>query len=109
MSEGTNGAWAPSESATGDRSDLLAILTRVGLKTLRTKLFTLILFLTGLAILITCTVAYFGFHRAIEASADLRHTAASTAETVNLLIPENIQFIRALANDEALMSAAEAA
>lgn len=104
MSERKNATAAPG--ADTNRSDLFALLSRLGMKTLRMKLFLLILMLTGFSIVLTCAVAYTGFYRAIESSADLRRQASSTAETVNLLIYENMQFVRSIANDDVLKDAA---
>lgn len=98
---------ASPQSADNRRFDLFALLSRIGVKTLRAKLFLLILLLTGFSVALTCTVAYLGFHRAIESSADLRRSAATTAETINFIIYENLQFVRSVAADDVLVNGAE--
>ncbi|HXG90775.1 MAG TPA: methyl-accepting chemotaxis protein [Blastocatellia bacterium] len=68
-----------------------------------------LLTLGALSITIACGVAYLSFHRVIESSEQLKQSASSTAETADLLIYENIQFIKAIASDDVVVQAAERA
>ena len=65
------------------------------------------LLLTGLSILVTCTIAYRNFYVAIDSSDHLRKVAVSTADTVDMLILENIQFVRSIASDPMVIAKAE--
>lgn len=91
------------------RFDALGILGKLGLRTLAMKLFVTVLALTGLSIALACLVAYLSFARAIESSDQLQRAAVGTADAVDLFLSENIQFVKSLASDEALVSAAERA
>ena len=84
MSENRNSPEARLESAHESRSDLFAILGRFGMKTLRMKLFLLILFLSGFSLVLTCAVAYLGFYRALDASADQPRQASSVLTMILL-------------------------
>ncbi|MEW6208502.1 MAG: methyl-accepting chemotaxis protein [Acidobacteriota bacterium] len=107
MGEAMNQAKERSGSVKSSRFDLLSLLGRLGLKTLRVKLFLAVLLLTAVSVVVVCGVAYFGFDKAIESSANLRNSAAATAESVDLIVFENIQFIRSLASDDVIADAAE--
>ncbi len=107
MGEAMNQAKERSGRVKSSRFDLLSLLGRVGLKTLRVKLFLVVLLLTSVSVVVVCGVAYFGFDNAIESSANLRNSAATTAESVDLIVFENIQFIRSLASDDVIADATE--
>ena len=99
---------AASDSKAGSRRlDLLYLMNRVGIKSVRRKLIISGLLLTGLSILLTCVIAYRSFYSAIDSSDHLRKMAVSTAETVDMLILENIQFIRSVASDPGVIEKAE--
>jgi twitching motility protein PilJ len=87
--------------------DLLSLMSRLGIRTVRRKLIVGGLGLTGLSILATCFIAYKSFYTAIDSSDHLRKMAVSTAETVDMLILENIQFIRSVASDPSVIEKAE--
>ncbi|HLG13771.1 MAG TPA: PAS domain S-box protein [Blastocatellia bacterium] len=91
------------------RFDILSALGKLGLKSLSTKLFVGLLALTGFSIVLACTVAYFSFRGAIESSEQLRRMATTTSEAVDLMVYENIQSARAIANDDLVIEAAERA
>lgn len=107
MGEAMNQAKEQSGSVRSSRFDLLSLLGRLGLKTLKVKLFLVVLLMTSFSVAVVCAVAYFGFDKAIESSANLRNSAATTAESVDLIVFENIQFIRSLASDDAIADATE--
>src|SRR5581483_5310369 len=107
MSNSLNSTAASQPPTANSRFDLLVMLGRAGIRTLKMKLFLVILGLTGLFILITCLAALLGFNKAIETGAGLRYVAGSNAETADLLIAENIRFVRTIANDEVIVAAAE--
>src|ERR1051326_7404704 len=99
---------ASPERRVGSRKlDLLNLMTRLGLKTVRRKLIVGGLLLTGLSIVLTCVIAYRSFYMAIDSSDHLRKMAVSTAETVDMLIAENIQFVRSIASDPVVIQKAE--
>jgi PAS domain S-box-containing protein len=79
--------------------DSLSLLKRLGLKSVRHKLVAGALLLTGLSILLACTVAYWSFLKVIESSDNLHKTSQNIAETVDMLVLENVQFARAMASD----------
>ncbi|MBI3651547.1 MAG: PAS domain S-box protein [Acidobacteria bacterium] len=79
--------------------DALSLLKKFGLKSVRQKLVTSALLLTGLSILLACVIAYLSFLKIIDSNDNLRKTSQNISETVDLLILENIQYARSLAND----------
>lgn len=79
--------------------DSLSLLKKLGLKSVRHKLVAGVLVLTGLAILLASMIAYWSFLRVIESSDNLHKTSKNIAETVDLLVLENIQYARAMASD----------
>jgi twitching motility protein PilJ len=87
--------------------NMLSLMNRLGLKTVRRKLICGGLLLTGLSILVTCVIAYRNFYVAIDSSDHLRKVAVSTADTVDMLILENIQFVRSIASDPMVIAKAE--
>lgn len=91
------------------RVDALRILGRLGLRTLGMKLFVSVLALTGLSIALACVVAYLSFARAVESSDQLQRAAVATADAVDLFLYEDIQFAKAIADDNLLVEAAERA
>ena len=103
----TNQPSTPERRAGGRKFDLLYLMNRVGIKTVRRKLIVGGLLLTGLSILLTCAIAYRSFYMAIDSSDHLHKVAVSSAETVDLLIAENIQFVRSIASDPTLVEKAE--
>jgi methyl-accepting chemotaxis protein PixJ len=99
---------ATPERRVGSRKlDMLYLMNRIGIKTVRRKLIVGGLLLTGFSILLTCAIAYRSFYTAIDSSDHLRRMAVSTAETVDMLILENIQFVRSIASDPSIMEKAE--
>src|SRR5690349_16808229 len=99
---------AKPERRVGARKlNLLYLMHRIGLKTVRRKLIFGGLLLTGLSILTTCVIAYRNFYVAIDSSDQLRKVAVSTADTVDMLILENIQFMRSIASDPMVIAKAE--
>ena len=103
----TNQPATPERKVGSRKLDLLYLMNRIGIRTVRRKLTVGVLLLTGLSILLTCAIAYRSFYMAIDASDHLRKMAVSTAETVDMLILENIQFVRSVASDPAVMEKAE--
>ncbi|MEN3331792.1 MAG: twitching motility protein PilJ [Blastocatellia bacterium] len=103
----TNQPATPERKVGSRKLDLLYLMNRVGIKTVRRKLIIGGLLLTGLSILLTCAIAYRSFYMAIDSSDHLRKMAVSTAETVDMLILENIQFVRSVASDPAVIEKAE--
>ncbi|HKP13589.1 MAG TPA: methyl-accepting chemotaxis protein [Blastocatellia bacterium] len=97
----------PARRVGARKLDLLYLMNRLGIKTVRHKLIVGGLFLTGLSILLTCFIAYRSFYTAIDSSDHLRKLAVSTADTVDMLILENIQYVRSIASDPAIMAKAE--
>jgi PAS domain S-box-containing protein len=91
------------------RLDLLSALGKLGLKSLSAKLFAGLLALTALSILLACLVSYLSFNGTIESSHQLERVAASTADAVDLLVYDNIQFVKSLASDDVVVGAAERA
>jgi PAS domain S-box-containing protein len=79
--------------------DSLSLLKKLGLKSVRHKLVAGVLVLTGLSILLACTIAYWSFLNVIESSDSLNKTSQNIAETVDMLVLENVQSVRAIAND----------
>jgi PAS domain S-box-containing protein len=79
--------------------DSLGLLKKLGLKSVRHKLVAGVLALTGLSILLACTIAYWSFLKVIDSSDNLHKTTKNIAETVDILILENIQFARGIASD----------
>src|SRR5258705_457883 len=99
---------ATQERKVGSRKlDLLYLMNRIGIKTVRRKLIIGGLVLTGLSILLTCAIAYRSFYMAIDSSDHLRKLAVTTAETVDMLVVENIQFVRSVASDPIVIQKAE--
>jgi methyl-accepting chemotaxis protein len=103
----TNQPATPERRVGPRKLDLLSLMTRLGVKTVRHKLIGGGLVLTGLSILLTCTIAYRSFYAAIDSSDHLRKMAVTTAETVDMLVAENIQFVRSIASDPAIIEKAE--
>jgi methyl-accepting chemotaxis protein PixJ len=87
--------------------NLLYLMSRLGIKTVRRKLIFSGLLLTGLSILLTCFIAYRSFYTAIDSGDHLRKLAVTTADTVDMLILENIQFARSIASDPMVVAKAE--
>ncbi len=79
--------------------DSLSLLKKLGLKSVRHKLVVGVLALTGLSILLACTIAYWSFLKVIDSSDNLHKNTKNIAETVDILILENIQFARGIASD----------
>src|SRR5205085_11010489 len=103
----TNQPATPERKVGSRKLDLLYLMNRIGIRTVRRKLTVGVLLLTGLSILLTCAIAYRSFYMAIDSSDHLRKMAVSTAETVDMLIAENIQFVRSIASDPAIIEKAE--
>ena len=103
----TNKSATPERKVGSRKLDLLYLMNRIGIKSVRRKLIIGGLLLTGLSIVLTCVIAYRSFYTAIDSSDHLRKMAVSTAETVDMLILENIQFVRSIASDPAIMAKAE--
>ncbi len=89
--------------------DLLRLLAKVGLKTLRAKLLAGGLLQILLSIAIVCAVAYLSFLSAIDSDGQLKRSAQSAAETIDLLIYENTQFAKSIATDPLIIGKAEKA
>ncbi|HET9528924.1 MAG TPA: methyl-accepting chemotaxis protein [Blastocatellia bacterium] len=64
---------------------------------------------TLLCIIVVGTAAYMNFTRAIESGEQLRRSARSAAETLDLIIHKNIQFAESIAGDDLIVDAAEKA
>lgn len=103
----TKKSVTPERKVGSRKLDLLSLMNRVGIKTVRRKLIVGGLLLTGLSILLTCAIAYRSFYMAIDSSNHLRKLAVTTAETVDMLILENIQFVRSMASDPSVIEKAE--
>ena len=103
----TNQPATPERRVGLRKFDLLYLMNLLGIKTVRRKLIVGGLVLTGLSILATCAIAYSSFYKAIDSSDHLRKLAVSSAETVDMLIVENIQFVRSIASDPVLTAKAE--
>jgi methyl-accepting chemotaxis protein len=103
----TDQSARPERRVGARKVNLLYLMNRLGLRTVRRKLIFGGLLLTGLSILVTCVIAYRNFYVAIDSSDHLRKVAVSTADTVDLLILENIQFVRSIAHDPAIIAKAE--
>jgi methyl-accepting chemotaxis protein len=103
----TNRPATPERQVRSRKLDMLYLMNRLGIKTVRRKLTVGGLLLTGLSILLTCAIAYRSFYMAIDSSDHLRKMAVSTAETVDMLILENIQFVRMIASDPSVIAKAE--
>lgn len=86
---------------------LLSFFSSIGLKSVRAKLVVVGVIISGLSILLTCVIAYRSFFSAIESSGNLKKNSQAMAETVDLLIFENIQFVRAMANDQFIKDKAQ--
>lgn len=102
-----NNPASPERKVGSRKFDLLYLMNRVGIKTVRRKLIVGGLLLTGLSILLTCAIAYRSFYMAIDSSDHLRKLSATTAETVDMLIVEDIQFVRSIASDPVVIERAE--
>jgi PAS domain S-box-containing protein len=89
--------------------DALSLLNKIGLKSVRQKLVAGALLLTGLSILLVCVIAYLSFLKILDSNDNLRKTSQNISETVDLLILENIQYARAIANDPFIKEKAEQA
>jgi PAS domain S-box-containing protein len=89
--------------------DALSLLNKIGLKSVRQKLVAGALVLTGLSILLVCFIAYLSFLKILDSNDTLRKTSQNIAETVDLLILENIQHARAIASDPFIKEKAEQA
>jgi PAS domain S-box-containing protein len=89
--------------------DSLSLLKKLGLKSVRYKLVAGVLLLTGLSILLACGIAYWSFLKVIDSSENLHKTSQNIAETVDLLILENIQFARTIASDPFVQNKVEQA
>jgi PAS domain S-box-containing protein len=89
--------------------DFLFLLSRLGLKSLRSKVFMTGLCYIGISLILICAVAYWSFFSAIDSSSELRQAASSTARTVDLLVFENIEFAKSIANDPMVVDRAEKA
>jgi PAS domain S-box-containing protein len=87
---------------------LLSFFSAIGLKSVRAKLVVVGMIISGLSILLTCIIAYRSFFSAIDSSGNLKKNSQSMAETVDLLVFENIQFVRGMANDQFIKDKAEA-
>ncbi|HEV8487733.1 MAG TPA: PAS domain S-box protein [Blastocatellia bacterium] len=73
------------------------------------KLLAGILVLTGLSIAVACVTSYLSFVGVVESKEQRLQAAGTIAESVDLLISENIQFVRSIASDEVLIDSAERA
>jgi PAS domain S-box-containing protein len=89
--------------------DFLFLLSKLGLKSLKSKVFITGLCYIGISLILICAVAYWSFFTAIDSSSELRQAASSTARTVDLLVFENIEFAKSIANDPMLVDKAEKA
>jgi len=90
-------------------TDFLLLLSKLGLKSLQSKVFVTGLCYIGISLILICSVAYWSFLSAVDSSSELRQAASSTARTVDLLIFENIEFAKSIANDPMLVEKAEKA
>jgi PAS domain S-box-containing protein len=97
----------PSSRVPLTNFDILSFLGKFGLKTIKSKLFVSILVLTAFSILLTCLGSYISFRDAVESNEQMRKGAKAMAEAVDLLIYENIHYVRSIASDEAIIQAAE--
>ncbi len=79
---------------------LLSFFSSIGLKSVRAKLVVVGVIISGLSIFLTCVIAYKSFFSAIDSSGNLKKNSQAMAETVDLLVFENIQFVRGMANDQ---------
>ncbi|PYP84616.1 MAG: hypothetical protein DMF61_19665 [Blastocatellia bacterium AA13] len=89
--------------------DLLRLLAKAGLKSLRAKVFAGGLFQVLLSIIIIGAIAYLSFLSAIDSDGQLKRSAQSAAETIDLLISENTQFARSIATDPLVIEKTERA
>ena len=87
--------------------DFLFLLSKFGLKSLKSKVFITGLCYIGISLILICLVAYWSFYSAIDSSNELRQAASSTARTVDLLVFENIEFAKSIANDPMVVEKAE--
>src|SRR5262245_11940508 len=89
--------------------DFLLLLSKLGLKSLQSKVFVTGLGYIGISLILICAVAYWSFFSAVDSSSELRQAASSTARTVDLLIFENIEFAKSIANDPMVVEKADRA
>src|ERR1051325_3150923 len=87
--------------------DALRLLNKIGLRSVRQKMVAGALLLTGLSILLVCVIAYLSFLKILDSNDNLRKTSQNISETIDLLILENIQYAKAIANDPFVKDKAE--
>src|SRR5215831_14059355 len=97
------------QKKTASNVDFLILLSKLGLKSLQSKVFVTGLCYIGISLILICAVAYWSFFSAVDSSSELRQAASSTARTVDLLIFENIEFAKSIANDPMVVEKADKA
>lgn len=90
-------------------TDPLRLLGRLGIRTVRTKLFVAGLVCITMSIVVICLVAFLGFLSATDAGSELRQSAGAAAQTIDLLVFENIQFAKSIATDQLVVARVEEA
>ncbi|MGH9822990.1 MAG: cache domain-containing protein, partial [Blastocatellia bacterium] len=91
------------------RVNVLYLLGRLGLKTLRAKVFFAgLVFIVG-TLVVVCGVAYWSFYSAIDTSPELRQSASRAAKTIDMLVFENVEFAKSIASDPYIVDKAEKA
>src|SRR5262249_3688376 len=89
--------------------DFLFLLSKLGLKSLQSKVFITGLCYIALSLILICSVAYWSFFSAVDSSNELRQAASSTARTVDLLICETIELAKSIATDPMVIDRADKA
>lgn len=89
--------------------DLLSALSKLGLRSLRSKLFAGGLAHAGVTTLLVSAIAYMSFQSAIGSSRQIEQAARSLAEGSDLLIIEAIRFAKSIASDPIVVERAERA
>jgi PAS domain S-box-containing protein len=93
----------------GKNFNLLSALSKLGLRSLKSKLFAGGLVHAGASVLLVSVVAYFSFRSAISSSGQMEKSARSLAEAADLLVLESIRFARSIASDPVVVGRAERA
>ncbi|HEU4388342.1 MAG TPA: cache domain-containing protein, partial [Blastocatellia bacterium] len=88
-------------------ADFLTLLSKLGLRSLRTKLFAGSLVAMALAIVTVSIVAFLGVRSAIYSGGQIEQTAKLTSEAVDIILFENMEFAKSVATDPMVVDRAE--
>jgi PAS domain S-box-containing protein len=89
--------------------DLLRLLGKLGMHSLRTKIFVGGLLYSLIALIVVCSIAYLSFLSSIDSSPELKESAERMGKAVDMQIFNNIEIAKSIATDQYVVAEVEKA